>query len=245
MRIDRCVTDALNQTTKIGVADAVHPITGAVFDGDTGAAARNFAVRDLEGKHPDVSTNWYMFSPIETPWLCLPAEPGCSDCPPIEQHPECYVATTIWDIRGSCWAFATLNKMMLDLLGVDGGSVVFIYASSDCTGIEGAGTTSWETTTFDCEGQNHGAMLVYCDYRPKANYWLATLKLSDGGTTRYYGGGETCDGSRPIDILHCDAVVSQFWAWLPPSVSSSCATTYCTIDYAVVNRDPVPVPSCE
>lgn len=211
-RISKCVSDATGATTKIQVADGIHPISGAQFNGDTDADPENFA----QSKPRDTVDHWYMFSPDDTGW----------------------------DIRGSCAAFATLNKKMVDLLGATGGTVVYIYASTDCSGIEQTGKSSPETTNFVCQGTSYAAELVYCDGGGGPNSWEGTFKITEGATTKYYGGGVSTEGTKPIDILS-GVAASQFWIWSNPgSVSSTCKTNVCTLSYSVKDASQPPVPSC-
>jgi hypothetical protein len=216
-RIDKCVSDAMDATTPIGIADAIHPLS-ADFDGHPKCPAWNFGVNPAV----EVPTNWYMYSPDESQW----------------------------DVKGSCASYATLNKMMLDLLGVPGGSVVYIYASSDCIGIEADTDDAWQYTNFPCEDMGtYAADLMYCDEYGVANNWEGTLKLVDGATTKYYAGYPGYGGSTPAAILRCVAS-SQFWVWrfLHDGVSSyppACTISRCGVNDWSVETDPAPIPTAE
>jgi hypothetical protein len=211
---------ASGQSTVLGVAGAIYPLNGGTFNGATGRIAVNFAGPGCPTSCPDVgdpTNNWYMYS-------------GVSDN---------------WDIEGSCIAFATLNNMELEILGIANGTPVYIRpipTTNYCSTIEQAsgGLSSFISTNIACAATNYTAYMNYCAGNG-GNFFEGTLKVVDVNATNYYAGASSFVGTRPFSILNHVASY-EFWLWYPLLPPTNCYTTVC--GSAGTGPSTIPVPGC-
>ena len=215
-RLDKAVSPANGTSNVLTIANAIYSnlyndkqagkLRSCLY---VGPFARNFAptgCRPGVGDLPDLTYNWYMYSPVE------PGE---------------------WDIQGACITFAELHNLELQILGINAGTPVLIAPVPDdqCGDIlQDPLADPWippTTRYWPCsDGLQHLSYMQYCA-GGVANNYEGALKVVDGGTTKYYAGAANIVRSLPSQILQAQNA-TEYYLWGDnTTVPAGCTLCYC------------------
>ena len=237
-RLDEVAVPASGLSNVLAIASAIYSnIYSSMQDGDlvfcdkTSAVAKNFAFVGsicAPGATPlpgGITDNWFMYSPV---------------------------VSGVWDIRGACIAFAELNNLELQILGIGNGTPVDLAPVPDATACSlivqyNLGYPSYVTNYFVCNGTSYQAFLRYCGGNAPNNFEGA-LQVIVGTTTNYYAGASDYTSPDPGQILK-DVSSFEFWQWTTNYdagflLPASCCANYCTIVQGCPNAATMSAPNC-